>query len=102
MPKWLIFDMDEGLLRREPSFRKAVDWCKEQACGAPVIHRTRLPDGGYEYTLGYPGEGRASTFWLETEESATAGGWLLAEPLYPHADRPHEYVERAPAIPAAS
>jgi hypothetical protein len=93
MTAWLVCDMDDGLLRREPTRKKAVDWFKSHSDAAKVTERHAYGPGSYEYRVGEPDDG-ASVF-IVREDRAAAGMWDLTQaPLYPLADDPHEMVDR--------
>jgi hypothetical protein len=95
---WLVLDMDDGLLRREPSRTAAVQWYKGLT-GSKVIARHSYGPGAYEYICGFGSEDRDSGKFIEREDvAASRGGWDLSRsPLYPYEDRPYERVERQEA-----
>jgi hypothetical protein len=89
---WLVLDMDEGVLRREPTRRAAVDWMTSHD-GGSVLSRHCSGPGAYEYTIGYPGEDRASNHFVERLDAAVRAGWDRCFPVpdkYPYPDRPHD------------
>lgn len=94
--RWLVLDMDDGLLRREPTRRAALAWFMDH-CDAPkVISRHRYGPGAYDYRVGSDPEDAVSAF-IEREDVAPRGGWDPQQPaLYPLDDKPHEQVERQP------
>lgn len=91
---WLIVDMDEGLLRREPTRAAAVKWCR--GWHGPVLERHRYSPGAYSYSFGVRGEERAQFFFIEREDAAKNGAgshvWRNA-PKYPYPDRPYDENE---------
>ncbi len=89
---WLVCDMDDGVLRREPTRKAAVDWFKSHSDARNVIERHAYGSGSYEYRVGDPDDS-ASVFIIR--EDRAAGKWDVTQtPLYPLADDPHEMVDR--------
>lgn len=88
---WLVLDMDEGLIRREPSRKAAVAWCTGRS-GIKVLSRHCFRPGAYQYTFGWPGEDSGFGHFIEHEDAARDGGWecLDDEAKYPHADDPYQ------------
>lgn len=89
---WLVLDMDEGVLRREPTRRAAVDWMTSHA-GGSVLSRHRYGPGAYEYTIGDRGEDRVSNYFVERLDAAVRAGWdhcFTVPDKYPYPDRPHD------------
>lgn len=91
---WLVLDMDDGLIRREPTRTAAVKWCTDQY--GPVLERSGR-DGAYYYVFGYRDEMRATSYFIERYDAAVDpnrnGGWeKIADsvPMYPHANRPYD------------
>lgn len=90
MAEWLVLDMDEGVLRREPTRRAAVDWMRGYS-GGQVLWSHRYGPGAYEYTVGFPGEENGFSAFVERTEHARVAGWPVdTEAMYPHADDPYE------------
>lgn len=91
---WLVVDMDEGLLRREPTRAAAVKWCRNWY--GPVMERHSYSPGAYSYTFGVRGEDRATFLFVEREDVAKSGAgsrvWN-STPKYPHPDRPYDEDE---------
>lgn len=91
---WFVLDMDDGLLRREPTRRAAVDWCKHMG-GPKVIKRHQYGPGAYEYVCGYDEQDHDGGKFIEREDAAAKHGWDVSQaPLYPYDDRPYERAER--------
>jgi hypothetical protein len=86
--------MDEGVLRREPSFRAAREWCINHS-GAFVLGRHHYSNGGYEYRIGFRGEDHVDSYFIEPADTAGEQGWDPKQtPLYPFDDDPHKQVDR--------
>jgi len=89
---WLVLDMDEGVIRREPTRRAAVAWMLEH-CGGRVLSRHTYGPGAYEYHVGDPAEGNAVCYFVERLARAVRSGWdwwFEIPDAYPYPDRPHE------------
>ncbi|MEV8344491.1 hypothetical protein [Streptomyces niveus] len=92
---WLVCDMDEGVMRVEPSMRAAVAWAASLAC-APVRER-RSSSGGdvYDYVFGHPGEdGNTCVFIMRADAAHRHGFDPVQQPQYPFPDAPDERVRR--------
>ncbi len=89
---YLVLDMDQGLLRREPTRRAALAWLMNHAMADHVYARHTYGPGAYEYTVGLSGEPDDTSSWfIERASVAIRGGWNPEQPaLYPHPDRPDE------------
>ncbi|MFC9973518.1 hypothetical protein ACFVH6_21750 [Spirillospora sp. NPDC127200] len=91
---WLVCDMDDGVLRREPTRAAARAWWLSHEGAARVIARHRYMPGSYEYIVGQNVEDCASAFIVRSDV-AHLGGWDPHQaPLYPHADDPFKRVVR--------
>jgi hypothetical protein len=87
---WLVLDMDEGVIRREPSRRQAVAWILSHI-GGKVLRRHSYGPGAYEYSIGANAEACAGCF-VERLDVAMANGWgdwFQIPDLYPDPERPH-------------
>lgn len=85
--RWLVLDMDDGVLRREPSRRAAVAWFQGFTLTDTVRERHQYGPGAYEYIVGVAGgdpeENRGA--FIERVDAARRGGWDVdQQPLYPH------------------
>jgi len=94
MPQpWLILDMDEGVIRREPTRRAAVAWIVD-CHGGRVVGRHNAVPGSYEYHVGDPAdEYDRVCYFVERLDAAARNGWgdwFAVPDLYPFADRAHE------------
>lgn len=94
---WLVLDMDDGVVRREPTRKAAVDWLTGLTEGK-VLSRYSYGPGAYEYRVGLDMDDCASWF-VEREDVADdpnrKGGWDITQrPTYPHPDDPYQYEER--------
>ena len=92
---WLVLDMDEGLLRREPTRKAAVAWCLDWY--GPVLRRYGR-DSAYTYVFG--DTDRAQSLFIERYDAAVDpnrnGGWenVADGPAkFPYADRPYQQDE---------
>lgn len=91
MAEWLILDMDDGVLRREPTRRQAVEWL----CGAAdgeVLSRYTYGPGEYSYTVGVRGEDGCMSASIERIDIIDRAGWgwaLQVPDFYPFRDRPY-------------
>ena len=89
---WLVLDMDEGVLRREPTRRAAVDWIIARD-GGNVLRRHCSGPGAYEYTIGYAGDDGTSNYFVERLDAAVRAGWdhcFTVPDKHPYPDRPHD------------
>ena len=94
--QWVVCDMDDGILRIEPTRRAAVRWL----CllfGGTVRARYSYGPGSFEYVVGADDEDHSSAFVVRGDRVAAAdGGWDPQQvPLYPLADDEFERVDRA-------
>lgn len=90
---WMILDMDEGVIRREPTRRAAVAWIIGHHGGRVLQRYSYGPGGSYEYLIGCSGEDNVVSYFVERADAAVRAGWdwLFDVPdLYPYPDRPHE------------
>jgi hypothetical protein len=91
---WLVLDMDEGLIRIEPTRKAAVKWCTDWY--GPVLERNGR-DGAYYYVFGDKDSLRATSYFIERYDAAVDpnrnGGWenVADGPAkFPYADRPYD------------
>jgi len=95
--KWLVLDMDDGLLRREPTRRAALDWWMGLNGTGVVLRRHCYRPGAYEYVTASEGDRDDSCggVFIERQDVAATGGWDVEQaPLYPNEDDPFHRVER--------
>lgn len=93
MPQpWLVLDMDEGVIRREPTRRAAVAWITEHH-DAQVVSRRRYRAGDYEYHIGNPGDEESGVcYFVQRLDMAVLDGWdhwFEIPDLYPFPRQPH-------------
>jgi hypothetical protein len=86
---WLVLDMDDKVLRREPTRRAAIAWAERHLC-APVRRGHRSASGAYEYEFGPHGGDMDGSFFIERDDVALDHGWPVdVPPLFPFPDDPH-------------
>lgn len=94
---WYVCDMDEGVLRREPTRRAALKWLLDQACTTNVIERYAYGPGYYSYLVGSDREDSTDAA-IVREDCLRRYGIDTPpdqiEPRYPYSNQPHE--ERDP------
>jgi hypothetical protein len=92
--RWLVYDMDAGALRWEPTRRAAVAWMMARADADTVFDRWSYGDAGgkYEYSVGRASEpdDRVGYFVWRADVVPREGVAGLDRPLYPYPDRPDE------------
>lgn len=89
MSVWFVCDMDDGILRQEPTRKDAVEWLKMRF-GPRVLERHKYGPGDYEYIIGYGDYDRSSAFVIRSDR-VEASGFSLDQPaMYPEKDKPHE------------
>lgn len=95
MARWAVCDVDEGILRFEPTRAVAVAWLTIHGAGR-VLNRYSYGPGVFEYTIGHSElDDDASSCFVVREDRLAARGWNPDQaPLYPVADDPNERVER--------
>ena len=93
---WLVLDMDDGLLRREPTRKDALQWWMRLQGETKVLERHTYGPGAYSYITGTSPNDNSGTIFIETEEAARrSGGWNPDQPaLYPIEDDPFNMVDR--------
>lgn len=88
--EWLVLDMDDGLLRIEPTRTAAVRWLLGW-CDAPrVVARHTYGPGRYSYVVGGDDPYDTSGAFIERAAQAIQDhGWdLTRPPRYPHRNEP--------------
>jgi len=98
--KWYVLDMDQGVLRKEPTRKAALKWWMDLQGTGKVLRRHPFGPGAYEYVTGFEGGGEDDTcggIFIECEDAALRGGWSLdVEPLYPYpGERRFEEAKRS-------
>ena len=86
---WLVLDMDEGLLRKEPSRGAAVLWASNHL-GGNVYGRHAYGPGVYEYWIGMARDD-CDTVSIVRSDKAVDQGWqaaLDAGAKFPYPDDP--------------
>lgn len=101
---WLVHDMDEGVLRVEPTRQAAVAWASLLAEAARVKERHQYGDGRYEYVLADSDGDVCGNYLIVRADVAHLGGIdPVQQPLYPFPDDPFEQVDRpAPKVEEAA
>lgn len=90
---WLVADMDDGILRVEPTRKAAVAWAASHAC-APLRERSHY-GSCYDYTFGHPDEDANTCVFIMRADNAHWHGFdPVQQPLYPYPGDPHEQVDR--------
>ncbi|MFF4777648.1 hypothetical protein ACFY05_32955 [Microtetraspora fusca] len=95
MAAWYVVNMDDGVIRAEPTKENALRWVANHwGVGAVQPGQHRLHDGFYEYYVGTSASDRRQV-WIVLGVVLALHGWDINEtPLYPHPDRPAERVDR--------
>jgi len=97
MPKkfWLVLDMDDGVLRREPTRADALEWWMHHSDAPKVLERHTYGPGTYSYVVGYDKEDNSGSIFIERSDRAPRGGWNIHQlPLYPSDKNPHVSIYR--------
>lgn len=93
--QWAVFDMDDGILRLEPTRRAAVRWLTSSGAGQ-ILARHSYGPGDFEYVIGRRAEEAVAAFFVLRSDLLHRSGWDPGQiPLYPVADDPYERIERA-------
>jgi len=103
--KWLLLDMDDGLLRREPTQKAALAWWMSKSETDRVLRRHSYGPGAYRYVTARRREvdNTCGGVFIENVDAARREGWEVDQaPLYPHKDKPFERVERVIRCAACS
>jgi hypothetical protein len=100
MTSWFVCDMDDGVLRREPSRTAALAWWLAHNDTVRVLARHSLGPGDYHYRVGATFDDSAGA-WIMREDRMAVGGWDREQaPLYPHDGAlAHEAVPRPTVTP---
>lgn len=97
--RWLVLDMDDGLLRRAATRRAALAWWMDLNDTSVVVRRYSSMAGAYNYvtaSAGDPDDSCGGVF-IEHEDVAARGGWDPEQvPLYPRDEEPFTRVPREP------
>lgn len=94
---WIVLDMDDGLLRREPTRKAALAWWMSKNETDHVVKRHSYGPGAYKYVTALKGDRDKSCggVFIERVDVARREGWDVDQaPLYPKADEPFARVER--------
>lgn len=95
--KWFVCDMDDGVLRAEPTRTAAVKWWLQFNCAERVIARHTYAPGYYDYVVSQNDYDPADAAIVRADRMDHYGGDPAQVPLYPIRDEPFQRVERAPA-----
>jgi hypothetical protein len=100
---WLVCDMDDGVMRVEPTRAAAVEWASSYAC-APLRERHHGKGSTcYDYVFGHPGEdSTTSVFVMRADHASRHGFDPVQQPLHPFPDDPFEQVDRPAPTPEES
>lgn len=90
---WLVCDMDDGIVRVEPTRADAVRWVCDHK-GARVLGREPVGDGWYNYRIGYSREDYAVVWVARADVVHWQGFDPEQEPWFPYPDAPHEVGPR--------
>ncbi len=103
MKPWAAWDMDEGILRIEPTRKAALAWWMNLQGHSKVWARHTYGPGAYEYKTGYAGDGEdtSGVFIDRVDNLERAGLDPQQVPLYPTSGEPHTRVERDSQISAS-
>lgn len=98
---WLVCDMDDGIWRRETTYRDGKEWfARFSDATVSQVRAYRRGPGDYELHI-YENRELSAQARLMTAEIARLHGWDPEQvPLYPLADHPYERVERPETQPA--
>jgi hypothetical protein len=91
---WLVADMDQGVLRVEPTRAAALEWFKRKHGCDRVAERKQYGRHDYTYRLKTSGEYATSADIVRADRFHRHGRDPLQQPLYPFPDAPYEYVAR--------
>lgn len=95
---WVVAITDDGVLRKEPTRRAALEWAKNLIGGPRVRQRIQYVRGSYEYLLsGNEADEDWHSVFVFREDLIDVVGVPAEErtPLYPIADQPFTYVDRS-------
>lgn len=92
---WVVCDVDDGVLRVEPTRAAAVEWARSFADAAGVKERHQYGEGRYEYVFAdSDGDICGGVNIVRADVAHASGIDPLQQPLYPFPDEPFERVER--------
>jgi hypothetical protein len=92
---WLVYDVDDGVLRVEPSRQAAVDWASSFADAAKIMERHEYSTGHYEYVFADSDGDICGNFIIVRADVAhVAHIDAVQPPVYPFPDDPFEEVDR--------
>lgn len=101
---WIVHDVDEGVLRVEPTRKAAIAWASSLAEASKVLERHRYGSGSYEYVFGDSGGDVCGNYIIVRADLAhIAQIDAVEQPMYPFPDDPFEMVDRpAPKVMEAA
>ena len=92
--EWLVADIDQGIIRREPSRRAALGWILGYGAGQVLSRHDYSGRPIYDYIVGIPGEEEsASSYCLLRADVAHRWGFEWAFELpdqYPFPAQPYK------------
>ena len=91
---WYVADMDNGILRKEPTRRAAVEWAKDYSMSTRVFGRFKYGPGDYDYKLGNDEEETTSLHILVEKRLVLHGYDPEQIPLYPIPEDPYHEIDR--------
>jgi hypothetical protein len=92
---WIVHDVDDGVLRVEPTRKAAIAWASSLAEATKVLERHRYASGGYEYVFGdSDGDVCGNYNIVRADLAYIAHIDATQQPLYPFPDDPFEQVDR--------
>lgn len=100
---WLVCDMDNGVLRSEPTRRAARQWCLDHALADRVRQRHYYGNHCYDYVVGTADPYEGDDFFVGRADQVARHGYDPQQPpRYPDPDRPHEPVDDDPETASAT
>lgn len=100
-PGWLVGDMDDGVLRIEPTRTDALGWAMRDACADRVRHRHHYGSHNYGYVLAANDPDDCTSRFIGRTDTAHLQGYDPNQPpLYPVPNEPYTLVEPAVDITA--
>lgn len=92
---WIVHDVDDGVLRVEPTRKAAVAWASSLAEATRVGNRHQYGTGRYEYVFtDSDGDICGNYGIIRADVAHLAGIDAVQQPLYPFPDEPFEMVDR--------
>ena len=92
---WLVCDMDDGIVRVEPSRAAAVKWACSRQLSNRIISRKRTGEGWYDYRIGDSPDDSAEVWIARSDVVHWHGFDPVQEPWYPYPDVRFELGPRA-------